>query len=141
MLNKRSDEILTSVRVFMATKDQARVEPDCGRIKGLPGNIDPTKPPKNFRGAMSREDRQEWAEAYDAEHQGFYEHQTLSISRPEPDAKISLVVLVGTTTYTKYKTVNEQFTKHKVLLCVMGNQQKEEVHYQLSGWASSTPPS
>jgi hypothetical protein len=62
LLNKRADEILTSARVFMATKDQARVEP-YGRIKGLPGNIDPTKPPKNFRDAMSREDRQEWAEA------------------------------------------------------------------------------
>ena len=74
LLNKRADEILTSARVFMATKDQARVETDGSRIKGLPGNIDPTKPPKNFRDAMSREDRQE---AYDAEHQGFYEHQTL----------------------------------------------------------------
>ncbi len=88
VLNKRADEILTSVRVFMATKDQALVEPDGSRIKGLPGNIDPTKPPKNLRDAMSREDHREWAEAYDAEYQGFYEHQTLSISRPEPGAKI-----------------------------------------------------
>ncbi len=95
LLNKRAEEILTSVRVFMATKDQARIEPDSSRIKGLPENIDPTKPPRNFRDAMSREDRQEWAEAYDAEHQGFYEHQTLSISRPEPGAKI-----FGTTTRT-----------------------------------------
>jgi hypothetical protein len=53
LLNKRADEILTSARVFMATKDQERVEPDGSRIKGLPGNIDPTKPPKNFRDAMS----------------------------------------------------------------------------------------
>jgi hypothetical protein len=88
LLIKRADEILTSARVFMATKDQARVEPYGNRIKGLPGNIDPTNPPKNFRDAMSREDRQKWAEAYDAEHQGFYEHQTLSISRPEPSAEI-----------------------------------------------------
>jgi hypothetical protein len=69
LLNKRADEILTSARAFMATKDQARVEPYGSRIEGLTGNIDPTKPPKNFRDAMSREDRQEWAEAYDAEHQ------------------------------------------------------------------------
>jgi hypothetical protein len=75
---------------------------------------------------MSRDDRQEWAVAYDAEHQGFYEHQTLSNSRPEPDAKI-----LGTTTRTEYKTVNGQFTKRKVRLCVMDNQQKEGVHYQL----------
>jgi hypothetical protein len=59
----------------MATKDQVQVEPYGNRIKGLPGNIDPTKPPKNFRDAMSREDSQEWAEAYDAEHQGFHEHK------------------------------------------------------------------
>ncbi len=75
MLNKRPDALLRSAHVFMATKDQARVEPYGNRIKGLPGNIGPTKPPKSFRDAMSREDRQEWAEAYDAEHQGFYEHQ------------------------------------------------------------------
>ncbi len=93
----------------MARKDEARVEPSGGWIKGLPGNIDPTKQPKNFRDAMGREDRQEWAEAYDAEHQGFNEHQTLTISRPEPDAKI-----LGTITRTEYKTVNGQFTKRKV---------------------------
>jgi hypothetical protein len=46
--------------------------------------------------------------------------------RPEPGAKI-----LGTTTRTEYKTVNGQFTKRKVRLCVMGNQQKEGVHYQL----------
>ncbi len=99
----------------MAKKDEARVEPFGGRINGLPlaGIIDPTKPPKNFRDTMSREDCQECAEAYDAEHQGFNEHQTLTISRPEPDAKN-----LGTTTRTEYKTVNGQFTKRKVLLCV-----------------------
>ena len=81
---------------------------------------------------MSREDRQEWAEAYDAEHQEFYEHQALSISRPEPGAKS-----LGTTTRTEYKTVNGQFTKRKVQLCVMGNQQKEGEHYQL--WELDAP--
>ncbi len=64
-----------------------------------------------------RQVRQEWAEAYDAQHQGFYEHQTLKISRQEPDAKI-----LGTTTRKVYKTVNGQFTKRKVRLCAMGNQ-------------------
>jgi hypothetical protein len=126
LLNKRSDELLTGARVFVARKDEERVEPSGGRIKGLPGNIDPTKQPKNFRDAMSREDRQEWAEAYDAEHQGFYEHRILKIARQEPDAKI-----LGTTTRTEYKTVHGQFTEHKVRLCVMGNQQKQGVHYQL----------
>jgi hypothetical protein len=69
----------------MAKKDEALVERYGNRIKGLPRKIDLTKPPKNFRDAISREDCQEWAEAYDAEHQGFYEHQTLMISRRQPD--------------------------------------------------------
>ncbi len=51
-----------------------------GRIKGLAGNIDPTKPPKNFKEAMGREDSQEWAEACDAGHQAF---TNIRPSRPE----------------------------------------------------------
>ena len=47
-----------------------------GRIRGLPVGISETKTPKNFRDAMSREDRQEWAEAYDNGYQGFFEHET-----------------------------------------------------------------
>ncbi len=65
--------------------------------QGLTRELDPTKPPKNFRDAMSREDPQEGAEVYNAEHQGFYEHQTLKIARPEPDAKI-----LGTTTHCEW---------------------------------------
>ena len=41
------------------------------RVKGLPDSIDPTKPPKNFRDAMMREDCQEWAAALDKEYMGF----------------------------------------------------------------------
>ena len=33
-------------------------------LKGLPPSIDPDRPPKNYKDAMSREDKQEWAEAY-----------------------------------------------------------------------------
>jgi hypothetical protein len=82
LLNKRADKLLTGARVFVGRKDEERVD------------------------AISRQDRQEWAEAYDPEHQGFYEHQTLKITRPKPNAKI-----LGTTTRTEYKTVNGQFTK------------------------------
>ncbi len=80
-----------------------------GRIKGLPGNIEPTKPPKNVKDAMGREDRQDWTEASYAKHQGFYEHQTLKIARPEPGAKS-----LGTTTRMEYKNVNGKFSKRKV---------------------------
>jgi hypothetical protein len=64
----------------------------------VPAGKDVTKPPKNFRDAMSREDRQEWADAYDSEYQGFYDHGTLKVVRPEPGAKV-----IGTTTRTEYK--------------------------------------
>jgi hypothetical protein len=147
LFDKRADELLTGTLVIMAKKDEARVEPSGGRIKGLPENTDSTKPPKKFRVAMSREDRQEWAEAYDAEHQGFYEDQTLTISRPEPGAKIfgtHILTLLKNSTeagnllqdlrYNNTYRVQDcewQFNKRKVRLCVMGNQQKEGVHYQL----------
>ena len=90
--------------------------------------INVNKPPKNFRNAMSREDRQEWAEAYDSEYQGFVEHGTLKIVRLEPGDKI-----LGTTTRTEYNVTNWVYKKRKVRLCIMGNQQKEGVHYQLGG--------
>jgi hypothetical protein len=99
------------------------------RVKGLPGNIDPSKPPKIFKDAMSRKDRRQLADAYDREYQGFFEHKTLKLARPEPGAKIR-----GTTTRMEYKVVNgelESLGKYKVRLCVMGNQQKEVVHYKL----------
>ena len=54
-------------------------------------------PPKNFKDAMLRADRQEWAEAYDKEYQGFKEHRTLKVVRPVPGVKI-----LGTTTRTEY---------------------------------------
>ena len=95
-------------------------------MTGVPAGIDVNKQPKNFRDAMSREDRQEWAEAYDSEYQGFLEHGTLKMVRLEQGDK-----KLGTTTRTEYKVTNWVFKKRKMRLCVMGNQQKEGVHYQL----------
>jgi hypothetical protein len=40
-------------------------------------SIDPGKLPKNFKDVMSREDMQEWAEAYDNEYQTTMEHSKL----------------------------------------------------------------
>ena len=37
-------------------------------FKGLPISIDPTKPPKNYKDAMSRPDAEEWAQAYMEEY-------------------------------------------------------------------------
>ncbi len=52
------------------------------RVNELPDSIDPNKPLRNYRNAMRREDRQEWAEAYDKDYQGFIEQGTLKIARP-----------------------------------------------------------
>ena len=57
------------------------------RVKGLPDSINPNKPPLNYRDALLREDRQEGAEAYDKEYQGFIEQGTLKIARPEKGLK------------------------------------------------------
>ena len=60
-----------------------------GPAAGVPAGIDVNKPPKKFRDAMSREDRQEWAEAYDSEYQGFLRNGTLKLVLPAPGAKIA----------------------------------------------------
>ena len=40
------------------------------RMKGLPNDIDPTKPPKNYKNASSRSDAKEWRDAYFKEYKG-----------------------------------------------------------------------
>jgi hypothetical protein len=95
------------------------------KVKGLPADIDTSKPPKSYKEAMSRSDKEMWAEAYNQEYQGFVQHGTLKIERPPPGAKI-----LGTTTRADYKVVNSVFQKCKIRLCAMGNQQKEGIHYK-----------
>ena len=103
-------------------------------VTGVPAGIDVNKPPKNFRDAMSREDRQEWAEAYDSEYQGFLEHGTLKIVRLKPGDKI-----LGTTTRTEYKVITGVFKKRKVLLCVMGNQVSNRKRTCIINWENCMP--
>ncbi len=85
LLNKRSDELLYSARALVARMKKGLPE---GSVGGVPAGINVTKPPKSFRDAMRREDRQEWAAAYDSEYQGFYGHGTLKVVRPEQGAKV-----------------------------------------------------
>ncbi len=40
------------------------------KVKGLPDYIDPSKPQRDYRHAMSLQDAQEWAEAYDKVYMG-----------------------------------------------------------------------
>jgi hypothetical protein len=53
-------------------------------LQGLPISINPDLPPKNFKDAMSRVDKQEWATAYDEEYQGFFERQAVKVVRAKP---------------------------------------------------------
>ena len=101
--------------------------PNSKRVAGLPACIDPTKPPKNFKDAMSRPDRQQWAEAYNKEYQGFIERGTFVVVKPEKGEKV-----LGTTTRLDYNMVNGVFDKRKVRLCVRGDQQQEGIHFRSS---------
>jgi hypothetical protein len=97
------------------------------RIKGLPNNIDHTKPPKNFRDAMMREDCQEWAEALDKEYMGFMQRGVFELVPLRKGMK-----LMGMTTRWEYKVTNGTFEKRKVRLCAMGNQQIAGIHFNES---------
>ena len=99
LLSKRTDELLFSARALVAQMKEELVTSPEGPVTGVPAGIDVNKPPKNFRDAMSREDRQEWAEAYDSEYQGFLEHGTLKIVRLKPQGD----KILGTTTRSEYK--------------------------------------
>ena len=96
-------------------------------LKGLPPSIDPDRPPKNYKDAMSREDKQEWAEAYNKEYQGFMERKAFRVVRPEKGIRIH-----DTLTRVEYKEDNGTFLKRKVRLCARGDQQIEGVSFNSS---------
>jgi hypothetical protein len=128
LLSKRLDELLFSVLALVALMKEELPAGQEGAATGVPPGIDVTKQPKNFRDAMTRssEDQQEWEEAYDSKYQSCHEHGTLKLVLPKPGAKV-----IGTTARTELKVTNGVFKKCKVRLCVMGNQQKEGLHFQL----------
>jgi hypothetical protein len=128
LLQRNSDELLSKARGLLSRMEAELVNTPVdgpSRVKGLPDSIDPNKPQRNYRDAMRREDRQEWAEAYDKEYQGFIEQGTLKIAKPEKGAKV-----LDTTTRADYKVTNGVFDKRKIRLCVCGNQQVEGVNYE-----------
>jgi hypothetical protein len=94
---------------------------------GLPDDIDPNDPPRNYAEAMRRKDSKEWQEAFDKEAQGFIQRKSFTQKRPPPGAKI-----IGTTTTLEYKMDNGEFIKRKARLCIRGDQQKKDEHYQAS---------
>ena len=88
-------------------------EPTIPPLKGLADGIDPTKPPKNFKDAMSRPDAEEWRQAFDEEFQGFIDRGVFVPVYPRHGETI-----VGTTTRTEYKSEGGPFTKRKVRMCI-----------------------
>ena len=95
------------------------------RVKGLPEGIDPSKPPKNFKDAMSR-----LTDSNGQKHTTVNTKASTSI-RPWNWQDRSGTKVLRSTTSTEYMVVNGELKKYKVRLCVMGNQQKEGVHYKL----------
>ena len=89
--------------------------------------IDYSRPPRSFKDAMSRIDREEWYDAYRVEQQGFTDRDVFDIVKPPPGAKI-----LGTTTVCDYKMDSGVFQKRKVRMCVRGDQQQEGVNFQAS---------
>ncbi len=96
-------------------------------VHGLPDNIDPDRPPKNFKDAMSRPDSQEWAQAYQKEFQGCKDRNVFAVVKPPPGTKV-----LGTTTRTEYKINNGVIEKSKVRMCIRGDQQTEGVSFDSS---------
>ncbi len=91
-------------------------------LKGLPISINPDRPPRNFKDAMSRVGKQEWETAYDKEYQGFFERQAFKLVLAPPGVKIH-----DTPTRLEYKEDNVTFLKRKVHLCAIGDLQVEGV--------------
>ena len=96
-------------------------------LKGLPPSINPDRPPKNYKDAMSREDRQEWGEAFTKEYRGFVERGAFKAVRPRPGVKVH-----DTLTRFEYKDDNGTFLKRKVRLCARGDQQIEGESFNAS---------
>ena len=71
LLQKRSDELLINAQALVARMEVELPEGDDAAQAAGQCKIDTNCPPKNFKDAMLRTDRQEWAEAYDKEYQGF----------------------------------------------------------------------
>ncbi len=55
-------------------------------VQGLPNTIDPDKPARNYKDAMSSPDNQEWTEAYQKEFQGFKDRGAFAMVRPPKGA-------------------------------------------------------
>jgi hypothetical protein len=53
-------------------------------LKGHKTSLNPDHPPKSYKDAMSREDRQEWSKAFTKEYLGFAERGAFRAASPRP---------------------------------------------------------
>ena len=96
-------------------------------VQGLPPGIDPDRPPKNYKEAMARPDREKWAAAYQKEFQGFKDRKVLAVVKLPEGVKA-----LGTTTRLEYKINNGVLEKYKVRMCVREDQQREGIDFSAS---------
>ena len=83
---------------------------------------DYSKPPKNFKEALSRPDSQEWIESYRREFQGFKDRDALEVVEWKKGMKV-----LGSVTRNEYKMVDGKLHKYKTRWCVRGDQQDYEI--------------
>ena len=85
---KQFNDDLLNLLTIAATEQQAHLASAGHRtLKGLDPDIDPDRAPKNFKDAMSRKDRQEWAEALNKEYRGFKDRNALAVVKPPKGAR------------------------------------------------------
>jgi hypothetical protein len=116
-----------SAAISADSKSQTAYVASLRVVQGLPDGIDPDRPPKNYKVAMSRSDREEWAAAYQKEYRGFVDRTALKAVKLLKGART-----LGTTTRLDYKIKNGVLEKYKVRMCVRGGQQREGVDFNSS---------
>jgi hypothetical protein len=55
---------------------------------GFDPEINPDRPPKNYKDAVSRKDREQWEEAMMKEYHGFQDMKALAIVKPPKGARL-----------------------------------------------------
>jgi hypothetical protein len=82
---------------------------------------------------MSKEDKQEWSEAFQKEHRGFKGRNAFKTVRPWKGVNIH-----DTLTCFDYKEDKSTFLKRKIRLCARGGQQIEVQSFYSSDLYAST---
>ena len=95
---------------------------DHRKLEGLDPAVNSDRPPKNYKDAMSRSDRQleEWAAAMNKEYLGFKNMKALAVVKPPKGAQV-----LGTLARWEYKEEDDKLFKYKVRMTVRGDQQIE----------------